>query len=223
MDPAAGVRRLQHFLGTGALICGAAGLLKGRRATIHWSALHLLPFFGAIPVNDRVVVDGARVFAAGVTAGLDGAMCLAAELRGDATAQAIQLHVVYAPEPPVTSGTPETAPTAILEARAERCVPSRRSANKPRGVSPPNSASWCPPLAINDRRRARPVWRKPRVYWRSRHQLHFYIDCSRASQETAHATIKKGAIPWQPFQFTPLNPLPNAQSPRCSSCSLFSA
>jgi cyclohexyl-isocyanide hydratase len=100
---------------TGALICGAAGLLKGRRATTHWASFHLLPHFGAIPVNERVVVDGSYVFAAGVTAGIDGALRLAAELRGDDAARMIQLYMAYAPEPPFNSGTPETAPPTILE------------------------------------------------------------------------------------------------------------
>jgi cyclohexyl-isocyanide hydratase len=89
---------------------------KGRRATTHWSALRLLPFFGAIPVNERVVIDGPMVFAAGVTAGIDGALRVAAELRGDEVAQATQLYMQYAPEPPFNSGTPETAPAAIVEA-----------------------------------------------------------------------------------------------------------
>jgi cyclohexyl-isocyanide hydratase len=100
---------------TGALVCGAAGLLKGRRATTHWASFHLLPYFGAIPVNERVVVDGNWVFAAGVTAGIDGALRLAANLRGDDVARTIQLYMEYAPEPPFDSGTPATAPAAILE------------------------------------------------------------------------------------------------------------
>src|SRR5271166_5431437 len=106
---------------TGALTCGAAGLLKGKRATTHWNSFHLLPYFGAIPVDERVVIDGAWVFAAGVTAGIDGALRLAAELRGDEAARAIQLHMAYAPEPPFDSGTPEAAPAAILE-QARRSV-----------------------------------------------------------------------------------------------------
>jgi cyclohexyl-isocyanide hydratase len=110
---AAGARYILSVC-TGALLCGAAGLLRGRRATTHWSSLHLLPYFGAIPVNERVVTDANFVFAAGVTAGIDGALRLAAELRGDEAAQAVQLDMVYAPEPPFNSGTPESAPSSIL-------------------------------------------------------------------------------------------------------------
>jgi cyclohexyl-isocyanide hydratase len=115
---------------TGALICGAAGLLMGKRATTHWSAFHLLALFGAAPVNERVVIDGNLISAAGVTAGIDGALRLAALLRGDDAARAIQLYLQYAPEPPFDSGTPERAPPAILAAarRAADDITRRREA-----------------------------------------------------------------------------------------------
>ena len=113
-DQAAGARSLFSVC-TGALICGAAGLLKGRRATTHWASMHLLPVFGATAVNERVVADGNMVFAAGVTAGIDGALRVAADLRGVEVAQEIQLAIAYAPEPPFASGTPETAPPTVLE------------------------------------------------------------------------------------------------------------
>jgi len=136
---------------TGALLCGAAGLLKGRRATTHWASYHLLPFFGAIPVDERVVVDGNWVFAAGVTAGIDGALRLAAGLRGESAAQAIQLHMVYAPEPPFNSGTPETAPVAILEQarRSVADVTARREATARRvaarlGIAVPSGSNHHP-------------------------------------------------------------------------------
>jgi cyclohexyl-isocyanide hydratase len=101
---------------TGALVCGAAGLLKGRRATTHWASHHLLGYFGAIPVHERVVIDGSFVSAAGVTAGFDGALTVASILRGEQTAEVIQLSLEYAPEPPFDSGSPETAPSEVLEA-----------------------------------------------------------------------------------------------------------
>jgi cyclohexyl-isocyanide hydratase len=101
---------------TGALLCGAAGLLKGRRATTHWASHGLLSLFGALPVDARVVEDGSLVTAAGVTSGIDAALRVAAMLRGDEVAQRIQLYIQYAPEPPFDSGSPESAPAAIVQA-----------------------------------------------------------------------------------------------------------
>lgn len=136
-DQAAGAHCLFSVC-TGALICGAAGLLKGARATTHWGAFHLLEYFGAIPIQQRVVVDGKLVTASGVTAGIDGALRVAALLRGDQVAQEIQLGIEYAPEPPFHSGTPATAPakvrqaveTRISELTGNRLATARRVASK---------------------------------------------------------------------------------------------
>ncbi len=98
---------------TGALLCGAAGLLKGRAATTHWASHHLLVEFGATPKRERVVVDGGLVSASGVTSGIDGALVVAALLRGEDAAKKIQLYLEYDPKPPFNSGSPETAPEAV--------------------------------------------------------------------------------------------------------------
>lgn len=100
---------------TGALTCGAAGLLKGVRATTHWASFHLLQYFGAIPVDARVVVDGRFISTAGVSAGIDGAFRVLALLRGERLAQEVQLKIQYAPDPPFNSGTPLTAPPKVLQ------------------------------------------------------------------------------------------------------------
>ena len=100
---------------TGALICGAAGVLTGRQVTTHWSTRDLMRYYGAVLVNARVVVDGNLISAAGVTAGLDAALVLVSLLRGDAAAQEIQLAIEYAPDPIFHSGTPESAPVDVLQ------------------------------------------------------------------------------------------------------------
>jgi cyclohexyl-isocyanide hydratase len=108
---------------TGALLCGAAGVLAGRQVTTHWSARHLMQHFGAVLAEARVVVDGNLISAAGVTAGLDASLVLVSLLRGDAVAQEIQLAIEYAPNPIFTSGTPESAPAEVLESFQKKYEP----------------------------------------------------------------------------------------------------
>lgn len=108
---------------TGALVLGAAGLLRGYRATTHWLSMPLLELYGAIPVQERVVVDGNRVTASGCTAGMDFGLHLAAMLRGEAIAQQIQLRLEYSPAPPFQSGSPASAPKAVVEAVRRAAAP----------------------------------------------------------------------------------------------------
>ena len=100
----------------GSLILGAAGLLSGVRSTSHWGTLTELSKYGAIPVAERVVRDGRIVTGGGVTAGIDFALTLAAELAGPTNAQVIQLLIEYAPAPPFNSGHPTTAPVEVMRA-----------------------------------------------------------------------------------------------------------
>ncbi len=100
---------------TGSLILAAAGLLAGKRATSHWLALHELDRLGAEPVAERVVFDGKLVTAAGVSAGIDMALTLAARIAGDTVAQAIQLGIEYDPQPPFDAGSPHKAPAEVVQ------------------------------------------------------------------------------------------------------------
>jgi cyclohexyl-isocyanide hydratase len=124
---AAGARYLTSVC-TGSLILGAAGLLEGRRAACHWAWRMLLPLFGAIPDDGRVVRDGNVITGGGVTAGIDFALTVAAELAGEAVAQALQLNIEYAPAPPFDAGRPETAPPevlALVQRRMDAFMPER--------------------------------------------------------------------------------------------------
>lgn len=101
---------------TGSLILAAAGLLRGRTATSHWLALDRLPAYDVTPCEQRVVRDGKYVTGAGVSAGIDLALTLAAAVAGPEVAQMIQLAVEYDPRPPFTAGSPATAPPSVLAA-----------------------------------------------------------------------------------------------------------
>jgi transcriptional regulator GlxA family with amidase domain len=100
---------------TGSLVLGAAGLLKGKRATSHWAYLESLRGYGAEPVSERVVKDGKVITAAGVSAGIDMALTLVAEISGEEIAKAIQLGIEYDPSPPFDSGSPAKADPQMVE------------------------------------------------------------------------------------------------------------
>lgn len=100
---------------TGALVLGAAGLLQGYRATTHWGFMPLLELFGALPVDERVVVDRNRITAGGVTAGIDFALRVVAEVAGVELAQSIELAIEYDPAPPFGCGHPRRAPAQIVD------------------------------------------------------------------------------------------------------------
>ncbi len=112
---------------TGSLVLGAAGLLRGKRATSHWASRDLLAKFGAIPTPGRVVRDGNLFTGGGVTAGIDFALMAVAEMAGVKTAQEIQLQIEYAPEPPFDAGAPETAPPDVVAAVRARGLPMRQA------------------------------------------------------------------------------------------------
>lgn len=113
-DQAAGARYVTSVC-TGAFLLGAAGLLRGKRATTHWAYRDLLPMVGAEPAAGRAVVDGATITGGGVTAGLDFALAVAAEVAGPKAAQTIQLALEYDPAPPFAAGRPEKAPAEVRQ------------------------------------------------------------------------------------------------------------
>jgi cyclohexyl-isocyanide hydratase len=115
---------------TGSLVLGAAGLLRGYRATTHWSAIDHLAPFGAIPTKTRVCVDRNRLTGGGVTAGIDFALTLVSIMVDRQTAEAIQLGIEYNPAPPFNSASPDTAPPEILARVQERIAPAGMRRNE---------------------------------------------------------------------------------------------
>jgi cyclohexyl-isocyanide hydratase len=111
---------------TGALVLGAAGLLRGYRATTHWAAMEFLEKFGAIPTKTRVCVDRNRITGGGVTAGIDFALTLVSILVDRPTAEAIQLRLEYNPAPPFNAGSPDVAPSEIVALAKQRLAANQQ-------------------------------------------------------------------------------------------------
>jgi len=107
---------------TGSLILGAAGILSGIKATTHWAALDRLKKWGANPIEERIVESGKIITAAGVSAGIDMALALAAKISGERVAKSLQLGIEYDPEPPFDSGSPKKADPELLESLRQRMV-----------------------------------------------------------------------------------------------------
>lgn len=108
---------------TGALVLGAAGLLRGYKAATHWASMDNLAHFGAEAVKTRVCIDRNRITGGGVTAGIDFGLVVASKLTDKATAEKIQLYMEYNPAPPFQAGSPDTAPPAVVEAFHEMAKP----------------------------------------------------------------------------------------------------
>lgn len=113
---------------TGSLVLGAAGLLRGYKATTHWGAVDVLKVLGAEPVRERVVADRNRFTGGGVTAGIDFGLTVAAKLKDEKYAKWVQLVMEYAPSPPFKSGTPAEAGAEMTKMTEAMFVPFTKSA-----------------------------------------------------------------------------------------------
>jgi cyclohexyl-isocyanide hydratase len=120
---------------TGSLVLGAAGLLRGYKASSYWASRHLLTLFGAVPTDGRVVMDRNRITAGGVTAGIDFALALLAEMLGEDAAMLTQLRLEYDPAPPYNSGSPTTASQSAVQLVRSNLEPFNRQVETVASVS----------------------------------------------------------------------------------------